>query len=287
MKKQLLFAASLAAMLSFVAGSTLAEQIAGTDFSDDGGDGSIAGDTSGTGWAADGWTVQDIGLGGSIVPTTMSYDVPGEGTVSATSALQFTGSPLGSGVQRALASPQNGDDVYISFLTKWESGVVNGNDFVIWYFGTNSGPNIGYKSNEGSGDTGPDFVARTGGSTNMYAPDELVVGDTYFVVGHLSKSTPGAANPYDTYGLWVNPAFGDAGTPESLSTGASNISEFTNVGVRSHQINSNGAAADDLRFAALSIGTTWADVVPVVPEPASSLLTVSGILVLMGLRRRR
>lgn len=286
MKKRLLFAVSWTALLAFASGFAGAEQIATTDFSDDGGDGSIEGDTSGTGWAAEGWTVQDIALGGSIVPSTMSYSVPGGGTVSATSAIQFTGSPLGSGVQRALASPQNGDDIYISFLTKWESGEVNGNDFVIWYFDTNGGPNIGYKANQGSGDDGPDFVGRTGGSTNEYAPDELVIGDTYFVVGHLSKSTPGADNPYDTYGLWVNPAFGDVGSPESVSTGASNISEFTDVGVRSHQINDGGAAPDDLRFAALSIGTNWADVVPV-PEPASSLLAFSGVLALLAMRRRR
>lgn len=82
-----------------------AEPIASTDFMD-GGDGTIAGDTSGAGWAAAGWTVENAGLGGAIVPTTMSYDVPGGGIVSATSAVQFTGSPLAMGVQRDLASPQ-------------------------------------------------------------------------------------------------------------------------------------------------------------------------------------
>ena len=73
----------------------------------------------------------------------MSYNVPGGGSVSATSAVQFTGSPLRTGVERELASLQDGDDIYISFLTKWESGEVNGNDFVIWYFNSNSGPRHG------------------------------------------------------------------------------------------------------------------------------------------------
>lgn len=276
---------SAVTLLLGVATASLAVEIASTDFGD-GGDGTIAGDTSGSGWAADGWAVQDAALGGAIVPSEMSYTVPGGGTVTATHALQFTGSPLGAGVQRALAEPVNGDDVFISFLTKWESGVIDGNDFVIWYFNNNGGPNIGYKANEGSGDEGPDFVARTAGNTNQYAPDELVIGDTYFVVGHLSKSTPGAANPYDTYSLYVNPSYGDFGTPESVSMGASNISEFTNVGVRSHQINAGGAEPDDLRFAALRIGTAWSDVVPV-PEPVSGITALIGVVSLLGLRRRR
>lgn len=284
MIRQLRFAVLM--MLLGVASNCLADGIASTHFAD-GGDGTIAGDTSGSGWAADGWTVQDAALGGSIVPSDMSYSVPGGGTVSATSALQFTGSPLGMGVQRDLAEPYAGDDVFISFLTKWETGEVNGNDFVIWYFNDNGGPNIGYKSNEGSGDDGPDFVARTAGNTNQYAPDELVIGDTYFVVGHLSKSAPGIENPYDTYSLYVNPAYDDFGTPESVSTGASNVSELVSVGVRSHQINPNGAAPDDLRFAALSIGTTWGDVVPAVPEPNAIVPALVGFLALLSLRRRK
>lgn len=238
------------------------EIIASTNFVDDGSDGSIEGDTSGIGWAAEGWAVQDPALAGAIVPTSMSYLVPGGGVVTATSAVQFIGPGLGSAVQRELAEVQDGDDIYISFLTRWETGVINGNDFVIWYFGTNGGPNIGYKSNEGSGDVGLDFVARTGGSTNQYAPDELVVGDTYFVVGHLSKTDPGPTNPYDRYELWVNPSISDFGDPESVSEGASNITEFSTVGVRTHQINPNGAEPDDLRFGALTIGTSWSDVVP-------------------------
>lgn len=235
------------------------EIIASTNFLDDGGDGSIEGDTDGIGWAADGWTVEDASLT-AIVPSSMSYLVPGGGLVSATSALQFTGPGLGSAVQRELAEVQSGDDIYISFLTKWETGVIDGNDFVIWYFDTNGGPNIGYKANEGTGDDGPDFVARTGGSTNQYAPEDLEVGETYFVVGHLAKTD--SAGAYDRYELWVNPGINDFDTPESVSEGASNISEFSAVGVRTHQINDGGAEPDDLRFGALTIGTSWSDVVP-------------------------
>ena len=80
--------------------------------------------------------------------------------------------------------------------------------------------------------------------------------------------------------------YGDFGTPESLSTGASNISEFTNVGVRSHQINPNGAEPDDLRFAGLRIGTTWCDVVPAVPEPNASITVLIGMLCLAAIRRK-
>lgn len=159
---------------------------------------------------------------------------------------------------------------------------------MIWYFNDNSGPNIGYKANEGPGgdDALPDFVARTNGNTNEYAPENLEVGPTYFVVGQLSKSTPGVANPYDRYSLWVNPSYGDFDTPESLSQGASNISEFTSVGVRAHQINAGGDEPDDLRFGALRLGTTWGDVVPV-PEPHSGTIAILGAMSVFALRRRR
>ena len=245
-----------------------AELIAFSEFRD-GGDGTLADDTSGEGWSDDGWTLQDDSLGGVVVPVDWVHEIPDYGPVTATTALQFVGSPLATGVQRELEEVQSGDDIYISFLTKWETGVVDGNDFVIWYFNTNSGPNIGYKANEGSGDDGLDFVARTSGNTNQYSTD-LEVGELYFVVGHLSKSVSGEAEPYDTYALWVNPGFNDSANPQSISEGPSNVSEFTAVGVRSHQINPNGDEPDDLRFANLRIASTWESVFPpggALPDP--------------------
>jgi len=244
-----------------------AELIAFAEFRD-GGDGTIDGDISGEGWG-DGWTVENADLGGTSVPVDWAIDVPDYGTITATTAVQFGGSPLGSGIQRELAEVQSGDDIYISFLTKWESGVVNGNDFVIWYFGANGGPNIGYKANEGSGDDGLDFVARTSGSTNQYSAD-LEVGELNFVVGHLSKSISGESELYDTYELWVNPSFNDSANPQAVSEGPSNISEFSAVGVRSHQINPDGEQPDDLRFANLRIASSWESVFPpggALPDP--------------------
>ena len=246
--------------LAFSATQSQAELIAHTNFID-GGDGTLAGDTSGEGWADEGWTVQNADLGGTIVPVDWALDIADYGTVTAGTAVQFVGSPLGTGVQRDLAEVQSGDDIYISFLTKWETGVVDGNDFVIWYFNNNGGPNIGYKANEGSGADGLDFVARTSGGTNQYSTD-LEVGELYFVVGRLSKSISGESEPYDRYELWVNPSFNDSANPQSISEGASNISEFTAVGVRAHQINPNGDEPDDLRFANLRIASTWESVFP-------------------------
>lgn len=234
--------------------------IAWTNFAD-AGDGTLEGDISGDGWAGDGWTLQDATLGGAIVPVEWSHQVPDGGELKVSTALQFTGSPLGQGVQRALAEPVDGDDVFISFLTKWETGVVDGNDFVIWYFNNNGGPNIGYKSNEGSGDDGLDVVARTTGSTNQYSTD-IEVGELYFVVGHLSKSVGGPSEPYDQFSLWVNPSTSDENDPDAVSEGASNVSVFSDVGVRSHQINDGGEEPDDLRFGALRIGSTWESVFP-------------------------
>jgi len=257
-----------ALVLALAPGVTQAIEIASTMFSDDGNDGTIAGDTSGTGWAAGGWTVADQALAGLIVAESMAYQVPGGGLVQASSAVAMRGN-LPIAIERNLASPQNGDDIYISFLTKWDDdssplgGEITNNDFAVWYFNDNSGPLIGYKANQGF--DGPaelsDFVARTNGGTNMYAEENLVIGETYFVVGHLSKTVPGPGNVYDRYELWVNPALNASGSPEAVSDGDSNISEFTNVGVRTFGINFD-TQGDDVLFGALTIGTTWADVVP-------------------------
>ena len=67
--------------IALIPQAALGEIIASSNFVDDGGDESIEGDTSGIGWAADGWTVQDTNLAGGILPIGMSYQVPGGGLV--------------------------------------------------------------------------------------------------------------------------------------------------------------------------------------------------------------
>ena len=172
------------------AGAARGAPIASEDFIDGNGDGELAGENGGSGWSA-AWSANTGGT--QLVPVSYAYTVPGGGKVRASSALEVTGSgDNGSLVSRGLSAAPSGD-VYISFLLNFAEGSIGNNDFNIWWFGNASGPNIGVKGNRGNGSGPEDVTARTKGGAEAYSQD-LVVGTTYFVVGHLYKD--GAGN-YD------------------------------------------------------------------------------------------
>jgi hypothetical protein len=93
-----------------------------------------------------------------------------------------------------------------------------------------------------------------------------VIGTTYLVVAQFSKTLSGAANPYTTANLWVNPVYTSSGTPNAtLTQGGSGLTtSLSSFGFRSANLDTG----DKVYYDTLRIGTTWADVVPV-PEPAT------------------
>jgi PEP-CTERM motif-containing protein len=114
----------------------------------------------------------------------------------------------------------------------------------------------------------------------------LTVGETLFLVGSY-EAVPGAQN--DIARLWINPnpsTFGDPlfsplTTPPTLidnSTGSG-----TDIGVASILLRQS--TAPHLTLDELRVGTDWASVTPVVPEPGSWALLLVGLGV-MSCRRR-
>ena len=176
----------------FIVPTASAEEIAVELFDYDLGE--LAGQADGTGWASH-W-ISNTGLT-EMVDTTgfrLTYDIPGGETVSDNgTALELIGNS-NTVAYRELALLQDGDQVLISFLVRFQ-GTVEDNDFLgIWFDNTAGGdhtgaPNIGIKSNQGDGSGPLDFFARTLSNQEAYAvdlvPDETVLNMVKERVGCL------------------------------------------------------------------------------------------------------
>ena len=277
MKTYSILAASLLAaiVLTLSPGVVQAVVIAESDFLDLNGDGELTNDTDGIGWSG-GWNEVDED-GSGIVQEGLNYVSLDGVAVNATTALQITGVGSTPGAtfslaNRNLAGAQNGDDIYISFLTKYESGIIDSADFYAWSFGTDPAnlgdPTLGIRAN--TGPDGTDFFSRDQFPNMGFADEQLAVGETYFVVGRLRKTAPGLALPYTRYDVWVNPVHGEERAPEGVSHFQQfAVDNFGQMGVFS----ANSVAGDDVRFGRLRLGTTWEDVVP---QPTADPYDIDG-----------
>ncbi len=246
--------------------------------------GDLNGRNGGTGWL-NAWSA--ITAAQVQQPTLpLRYAIPGGGLVDGGDrALAVTGNsdpPTGGSLAtRTLTSTFSGNDVYISFLLRWAVGTVGQNDFVSVYFGSTSGPQIGVRGNENTTDPNRlDFFVRTT-SANHAAFGNITDDSTYFIVGHLLKN---GSSSYNQFELWVDPAYGDAASPDVISAiAASGLSSFSVVGMRSVNLDANEIVlVDELR-----LGTTWEEVmVAYVPEPATLILVGCGLLALARRRSR-
>jgi len=123
-------------------------------------------------------------------------------------------------------------------------------------------------------------------STNQASSHNVAGGQTYFLVGRLSKEGPAIdSNVYDRMELWVNPTSTTLSDPTVSNRAGSavtgGITYFGLTGV---------ATAADLAWDNLRVGTTQADVLDVyaIPEPSTYAALVGlAALGLVTLRRRR
>jgi hypothetical protein len=119
----------------------------------------------------------------------------------------------------------------------------------------------------------------------------LSLEQTYLIVGRYTVVSGSDNDPFD---IWINPSPATLGVPEasvptptlSITTGPDQTWLYgfyftSKAGTTAWQ---GGAqfVVDDLR-----LGTTWADVTPVVPEPTTVLLSMLGGFGLLLLRLRR
>jgi hypothetical protein len=245
--------------------------------------GELNGQDGGTGFAVGGWVANEAITHVDDPGVALSYSGGGTVVDGGSQALRITGNANDLAF-RQLASATAVDEIFMSFLFRYD-GALDDNDFgVLWHDNVSTGshtdrPNLGIKSNRGDGSGTEDVVARLqlSGSGQVYAVN-LVAGDTYFILGRLHKTTPGAGNDYDRFDIWVNPTAGTAGAPDLTATGVGSISGFDTIGIRTANIDAGDTFwVDELRYATDFTTAT-------VPEPSTGLLLASGLIAL-GRRR--
>ncbi|WP_411826982.1 hypothetical protein [Luteolibacter sp. AS25] len=215
-----------------------------------------------------------------IVSTPADFGVTvatGETIKAAGKSLQLTGNSS-SAISVDLTTIQT-NDFYVSFLVKMEAGSIGTNDFATLWFGEGShigAPAVGIKAQLGVNNT--DFMGRITGNREAYAPEQLVVGESYYLVAKVSKAD--GSSTYNQLDFWVNPGSGDFATPEGTSTGNISFDEFKTIGIRSVNLDSD----DVLLFDNFKVTTEWSDLF--IPEPSITLLAgITGTILIF--RRKR
>jgi len=198
-------------------------------------------------------------------------------------ALQFVYDVGGNAIflNRPFAS-QTGT-VYMSLLWQTTTAYGDGDDDFIQYGLNSAACNPRTSVVRWYGNDGYDFQVRSGTGQGRSASVATNPGQTYFLV--LRASDTGTDGIYDRVELWVNPVSQDPGTTSIVHNANSGISSLQYFVGRHARLN----RGDTYRIDNIRIGTSFLDVIPFIPipEPASGLLALLGVLGLCAARRRR
>lgn len=232
--------------------------------------GTVVGKAGGTGWTG-AW-----GGNNSVqVVTTPSTPLSYGGINGGNKALAVYGT--NSNVAFRTFPTQN-DTIYMRYLFRYTRTLPQaGNEFAALWIDNNppvvpdhsfKRVNMGLKMDRGPAPGNEDLMGRlnNGAADEIYGPN-LVVGETYLLVGKLYKSTPGSLNPYDRFQFWVNPGAGSEGTPLGTSSISGTVTNsFFWLGIRT----ANLPTALEVWMDEMMLATSWNDVVP---EPSSAILS--------------
>lgn len=216
----------------------------------------------------------------TVVDKNLSYSSGSVFVDGGSKAVEIAGAANSNAlIARSLANPATGGPIYFSFLYQTSSTTEAFLQFGL-HNSLTSEPNasIGVQGNSGGGLGDEAFFARIGG-TNTYG-SAIAADTTYFVVGKISAVS---SSNYNRVELFFNPSSDIEGTPTLTANGTGSLSAFDSFVVRTARTD----AGNFYYFDALTIGNTFADVVPI-PEPATWVVLLSlPVLALVRIRRQR
>ncbi|TFG88358.1 MAG: hypothetical protein E4H17_02485 [Gemmatimonadales bacterium] len=232
--------------------SAHAAVLAADDFEDTP-QGALNGQNGGTGFTSP-WSVQTQV---TVVPKAMGYS---NGEVFVRSGTNAMNAPYpNNNLLFDRTTPAlNADVVYMSCL--WETPTATGTaneDFINFGFNpTAAQPTAGiYHRLKAS--VGHCFGIRAGSDSQDTTPTDA--NRTYMLVFKMTKGTPGAANPYTRFDLYIDPATTNEPPTPTLTRTATLVAEYSHLTCRTAN---QDDAGDTYYFDSFLIGATYADVVP-------------------------
>lgn len=252
-----------------------ASLIAADNFEDYANGTALAGLAGGTGWDTP-WSAAGTGTK-TVVNGGLNYSNGDIQINGGARSLQFT-YPDGAIDLPAVRSfaPQTGT-FYVSLLYR---DVINTGDDDFAQFGLSpdgTNPTLSGLDNGGA------FLARAGtaGGVSSLIPSDLA--QTYFLVMRFENVTGGAA--FDRVTLYVNPASSIEGGNTGFVTGAADVLNLAGDAYFVHR-RAFQEAGDRYQIDSIRIGTSFEDVITVVPEPGAAGLFLFGAALLQAVRSR-
>ena len=210
----------------------------------------------------------------------LQYAVPGGATVDGgKQALRFGNDEFGvtldnelEALSREFAEVYEGNELYISYLYRYDpEGYIDVNDFVVWWFNDDTGPQLGLKGEGGDGSSTDDITGRVNNQyqspQQVFVPDVDIsdeagtMGADFLIVGKLARADySDDPDDYDEFSIWVNPGADEANSPHAVATGVPDsllVTSLERLGMRAF----NQEELDAMYWDEMRIGTTWDDVV--------------------------
>ena len=243
-------------LCSFFYLSTVNAQIIAEDSFEGYAVGNISGNDGGAGWSG-AWTRSPTSQA-KVIDTSASpltYTASnGDTILGGDKAIQLTQNSS-EVAKRNLLTSYNNTTIYASMLIRF-NGTQDHNDFIGNWLGSSSTyvPNFGIKMN--TGPSGSDFFSRTRLGSEVYSTN-ITNGRTYFLVMKLTK-TGDSSSSYNQAQLWVNPSslVSEPTASTTISTGDSAINQFSTIGFRTLNLDTDDAITIDR----IIYATTWDDV---------------------------